>query len=538
MRKIRTCSDVTLAAAIALLCLGLLSADSLPMEKVIGAGSSEIIQCKDAKRVVVGDPYIADVVALSSTEILLNGKSPGTTVLYVWDASGRRTYKVVVKPPELDLSGLCAEIATEVSDPRISVRVIGSTIVLEGKVSSQSDSARADTIARAVVEKAACQGIAGTEGITAKASASGSPTEPTQSSGGACAVKVINLIKIERDISEVTQETMETAEAVRQALNDTAFTVRALPDDLVIVEGRVGTERDLAKIGEVLKGWITEAKGPGGAPGAQQAATVMNHVQIDSAIAKQILVRSQIVDIERNALKELGVDWGRVVFTKSSVPGQGPIPHIEDQPFLIGQDQFGPFPLFSGGGPILRFDPIGARIRALETKNKAKVLSEPNMLVLDGKEASILVGGEVPIPVVQSAQTGTVATVTIEYKEFGAKLRVIPTVTSDDNIQLLIAPEVSTLDFANGVVMSGFVIPGLKTRRAETTVNLKSGQSIIIGGLIQSDMSKAVKQIPLLAEIPILGEFFKMTTNKNQQTELVIIITPEIVKRNPPACTK
>jgi pilus assembly protein CpaC len=511
----------------------------LPTEKVIGAGSSEIIQCRDAKRVVVGDPYIADVVALSSTEILLNGKSPGSTVLYVWDASGRRTYKIIVKPPELDLSGLCTEIGTEVCDPRISVRVIGSTIVLEGKVSSQSDSSRAESIARAVVEKAACEG---TGGITARASASGPPSETAPSSGGtggsACAVKVVNLIKIERDISEVTPQTVETAEAVRQTLNNTALTVRALPDDLVIVEGRVGTEAELAKIAEVLKGWITEAKGPGAAPGAQQAVTVMNHVQIDTGIARQILVRSQIVDIDRSALKEIGVDWGKVVFKKSDVPGQGPIAIIEDQPFLIGQDQFGPFNLFSGGGPILRFDPIGARVKALENKNKAKVLSEPNLLVLDGKEASMLVGGEIPIPIVQSAQTGTVATVTIQYQEYGVRLNILPHIMSDDNIELKVAPEVSALDYANAVVMSGFVIPALRTRKAETTVNLKSGQSIIIGGLIQNEMSKAVKQIPLLGDIPILGELFKMQTFKNGETELVIIITPEIVKRNSAPCTK
>jgi pilus assembly protein CpaC len=201
---------------------------------------------------------------------------------------------------------------------------------------------------------------------------------------------------------------------------------------------------------------------------------------------------------------------------------------VLDQPFLIGQTGLGPFDLF-GGGEILRFDPIGARIRALEQQNKAKILSEPNLLVLDGREANMLVGGEIPVPVVQSAQVGGTGSVTIEYKEFGVRLRVLPSITGENRLQLKVTPEVSSLDFSNAIVMSGFRIPALRTRRAETTVNVKDGQSLIIGGLIQSETAKLVKKIPLLGDLPIIGELFKDRSFVNNETELVIIITPQIV---------
>ncbi|MCL6630624.1 MAG: type II and III secretion system protein family protein, partial [Armatimonadetes bacterium] len=174
--------------------------------------------------------------------------------------------------------------------------------------------------------------------------------------------------------------------------------------------------------------------------------------------------------------------------------------------------------------------PIGARIRALQQQNKARILSEPNLLVLDGREANILVGGEIPVPVVQSAGVGSAASVTVEYKEFGVRLRILPTLTGDDRLQLKVMPEVSTLDFANAVEFSGFRIPALRTRRAETIVNVRDGQSLIIGGLIQNETSKLVKQIPVLGDLPIIGELFKSRSFVNNETELVIIITPQIVK--------
>lgn len=547
MKTTRVSVNAVLVPAAVMLCLvvsvGCACADAIPAEMVIHAGESEIVKRTDVTRVVIGDPYVADVVALSSGEILLNGKCPGTTVLYIWDASGRTTYKVTVKPAELDMTVIIEEITQELRDPRICVRAIGGTLVLEGKVSSKADSDRAEAIAQAVLDRGACGAVGSpatqptqTAGVTLSGPGLVTPTKqsPASPSTAPRVTRLVNLIKVERDLSEVTTQTVETAEAVRQALSNPALAVRALPDDLVVVEGKVGTEAELKTIDQLLTGW--RGAGKDGKPaGVSAAVAVMNHVQIDSSVARQILVKTQIVDIQKNALKELGVDWGPLVYQSSEVPGQPVTVTIEDQPFLIGQTQFAPFPLFDGG-PIQQWTPIGARVKALETKNRAKTLAHPNLLVLDGREASMLVGGEIPIPIVQSAQTGTVATVTIEYKEYGVKLKVTPTITSDDTVQLKIAPEVSSIDRANSVVMSGFVIPALRVRRAESVVNLKTGQSLVLAGLIQNEDTKLIKQIPLLGDIPILGEFFKMTTLKTEDTDLIIIISPVIVKKNARPC--
>jgi len=519
---------------------------NMPMEKVLQVGDSEIIGCRDMTRAAIGDPLIADVVAMSTSEILVNAKSPGRTVLYVWDASGRRIFKIVVQPTELDMARLCASIECELNDPRISVRGVGNTLILEGTVSREAESSRAEAIARAVVEMSAFRGTyteAKAEEVKSVARPEGDSfvlervtaqkESDVSAEVGLRCPKIVNLIQIEKCIDEVSVRTLETAAALRQALNNPAIATRALPGSVVLVEGKVGTEAELKQIDQVMKGWEKEGKGVTGAAGeTSEKVTMVNAVQINSSIARQIMVRAQVVDINKSALKDFGVDWGRVVSTPVVVQGIGTVAtdvSVEDQPFLIGQTSLGPFDLF-GGGDIKRFDPIGARIRALEQQNKAKVLSEPNLLVLDGREASMLVGGEIPVPVVQSAQVGGAGSVTIEYKEFGVRLKILPVITSENTLQLKVMPEVSSLDFANAIVLSGFRIPALRTRRAETTVDIKDGQSLIIGGLLQNETAKLVKKIPLLGDLPIIGELFKNRSFVNNETELVIIITPQIVR--------
>lgn len=546
-RAVRTCpkemkttirrASVGLAAILIGLCLGtggFCAPASMPSaEKVLQVGESEIIECEDAVRAAIGDPVIADIAVLSSSEILVNAKSPGRTVLYIWDASGRRLFKILVQPAELDLAELCVRIEWELQDPRISVRAVGNTLILEGVVSREAESSRAEAIAQAVVETAVYQGTyvgAKSQEVKAVSRPEGDSfviervTEQKGSSVtaevGLRCPRIVNLIQIEKSFDEVSVRTLETAAALKQALNNPAITTRSLPGSVVLIEGRVGTEAELAHINQVMKGWEkagTDEKGVGPSGELAENVTMVNVVEVDSSIARQVMVRAQVIDMDKHALKQFGIDWGRVV-------GAG----VEDQPFLIGQAGAGPFDLF-GGGEILRLDPIGARVRALEQQNKAKVLAEPNLLVLDGREATMLVGGEIPIPVVQSTQAAGGMGVSVEYKEFGVRLKVLPNITGEDRLQLKIMPEVSSLDFANAVVFSGFEIPALRTRRAETTVNLKDGQSLIIGGLLQSETSKLVKKIPLLGDLPIIGELFKSRRFENNETELVIIITPQII---------
>lgn len=172
---------------------------------------------------------------------------------------------------------------------------------------------------------------------------------------------------------------------------------------------------------------------------------------------------------------------------------------------------------------------LRAVIRALQETGDFKSLAEPNLLALDGREASFLAGGEFPYPTVQGgSQRGDA--ITIEWREFGVRLNFTPTVTNSGNIHLTIAPEVSSLDFAGGLVVSGFNIPAVLTRRAFTEVELREGQHLAIAGLMDRAMQENVRKLPLLGDIPILGALFRTKNERQEATELMVIVSPRIVE--------
>jgi pilus assembly protein CpaC len=172
-------------------------------------------------------------------------------------------------------------------------------------------------------------------------------------------------------------------------------------------------------------------------------------------------------------------------------------------------------------------------IDALEEKGLVKILAEPNLVAMSGDTANFLAGGEFPVPTNQNTIAGF-PTITVEFKPFGISLAFTPTVIGDDLINLVVAPEVSQIDKETApVVINGFVIPGISTRRARTTVELRDGQSFAIAGLLQSDFTSQIDQIPGLSDIPILGAFARDSQIKRNETELVIIITPHLVQPAP-----
>lgn len=170
---------------------------------------------------------------------------------------------------------------------------------------------------------------------------------------------------------------------------------------------------------------------------------------------------------------------------------------------------------------------IGAVLSALSSNGLSQLLAQPTLLVRSGEQASFLAGGEFPVPVPQASGTGT--SLSIQYKEFGVRLSVTPFVLSKDHIVLKIAPEVSELDYNNGVQLQGYVVPGLRRRSAETTVELGSGQSFVIAGLSYSNQSITKEKTPLLGDIPVLGAFFKRQQNQKEKQELIIVATPRLV---------
>jgi pilus assembly protein CpaC len=169
-----------------------------------------------------------------------------------------------------------------------------------------------------------------------------------------------------------------------------------------------------------------------------------------------------------------------------------------------------------------------AMLRMLKTQGAVRELAEPNIIAMDGQEASFLAGGEFPIPVVQS--DGARVGVSVVFKEYGVRLNFKPTVIDEDHIRLELTPEVSTIDFSTGVKFDGFLIPGLLTRRAKTGVELRDGQSFALAGLLNNREIKTMSEVPLLSQIPILGNLFKSKSFQKNETELMFIVTAQIVK--------
>ncbi|MBA3240913.1 MAG: hypothetical protein H0T60_06770, partial [Acidobacteria bacterium] len=167
-------------------------------------------------------------------------------------------------------------------------------------------------------------------------------------------------------------------------------------------------------------------------------------------------------------------------------------------------------------------------IHALKTQGALRSLAEPNLIAMDGQQASFLAGGEFPVPMVQSG--GEKSTVTVVFKEYGVRLNFKPTIIDEDHIRLELEPEVSTIDFANGVKFDGYVIPALKTRRAKTGVELRDGQSFALAGLLDNQEMRSLQKIPVLGDIPVLGALFTSKSFQKSETELMFIVTAQLVK--------
>jgi pilus assembly protein CpaC len=167
-------------------------------------------------------------------------------------------------------------------------------------------------------------------------------------------------------------------------------------------------------------------------------------------------------------------------------------------------------------------------IRALQTQGALRELAEPNLIAMNGQQASFLAGGEFPVPIVQAGAGQS--SVSIVFKEYGVRLSFKPTIIDEDHIRLELEPEVSTIDFSNGVKFDGFLIPGLRTRRAKTAVELRDGQSFALAGLLDNSETKSLSSVPVLGDIPVLGSLFKSKSFQKNETELMFIVTAQLVK--------
>jgi pilus assembly protein CpaC len=243
----------------------------------------------------------------------------------------------------------------------------------------------------------------------------------------------------------------------------------------------------------------------------------------------QILLKVRFASVDRNSSNQLGLN----LFSTGAANTIGAVTTGQFSPPSISNPSgTSPLATISDALNIFLFRPdinLGATIRAMEQQGLAEVLAEPNIIAEDGKQASFLAGGEYPYPTVQGTAGGVGGAITIQFKEFGVRLNFIPTITPRGTIRLQVSPEVSALDFSQAVTISGFVEPAITVRRVNTEVELNEGQSFAIGGLLDNRETQTFTKIPFIGSIPILGKLFQSIQKNRTNTELIVIVTPEIV---------
>jgi len=283
----------------------------------------------------------------------------------------------------------------------------------------------------------------------------------------------------------------------------------------IVLSGHVSTE-DVSKRAAM----IAEA----------YSKNVVNVLTFGPVGAQEVLLEVKFAEVDRSAITQLGLNILSTGATNTiGTVTTGQFGGFGQQRINDVTGQSGPFQSQQTLSDVLNlflFRPdihLGVVVKALEQKNLLQILAEPNLIAVNGKESSFLAGGEFPFPIVQPGQGFTA--VTISFKEFGVKLRFTPVITPNGNIHLRVVPEVSTLDFANALTISGFTVPALSTRRAETEFEIQDGQSFVIAGLIDNRVTNLYNKVPGLGDIPILGNFFKSKSAQKSNSELMVLCT-------------
>ena len=307
---------------------------------------------------------------------------------------------------------------------------------------------------------------------------------------------------------------------LKETFPDEAIQVQAARDS-VTLSGRVSSQAISDRAGLVV---------------ASLAKTVVNNLQIAvGPVEKQVLIRVKFAELDRSYSQSFGfnllstgaLNTPGIVFT-----GQFSSARPSELKGVVPGGITGTTTQYSLSDilNIFAFRPdlnLAATIKALQGTGLLQILAEPNLVTTNGKEASFLVGGEFPVPILQGG--GNSGAVTVQFREFGIRLTFNPQLTPNKTLKMYVRPEVSSIDIANSVTFSGFRIPALSTRRIETNIELGAGQSFVIGGLLDDRLDDSMNKIPGLSSVPLLGQLFKSRSENKSRTELVVLVTPEIV---------
>jgi Flp pilus assembly secretin CpaC len=444
----------------------------------VPSGHSAVLSAPGLTRVATGDGKIAGVIPVGTSQIIVNGKEPGHTTVVVWAGGRRTTYEVTVT--EQDLDEIAQMLRTAIILPGVEIVSFGHNIVVRGTV---GDGAQFQQIADIISRFA---------GITVRAN--GTDVKPV----------IVNAVTVTQNMGNI-----QRALAGLPGAHD----IRVDPDGKgnVIVSGNVDD-------GVTAQAILDRARGLAGPYLASNGQLIdrlsaLNNSQID--------VKVYILEVDKTAMSNLGVQLqGAAVNptqpgTYSLVPPS--FPFVEATTSVGGAFTIQPF---------YRTTTLAPTLNLLMTEGHARILSSPDLVTTPGNKATFLVGGQ--IPVVTSTGLGQV---NVTYQNYGVQLNVTPTILGNGSIEAVVAPTVSALDYSDAVIVSGFEIPALTVSQLSTDVVTRPGESILLGGLVKRLTQKTVSKIPLLSDIPILGHLFTDTQYQSSQSDVVFVMTPEILTR-------
>jgi len=449
------------------------------------SGHSVVLQTPGLSRVAVGDGRIAGVIPIANAEVIVNGKTAGRTTLFIWRGARRTAYEVTVSEQSLD--DIAAMLRSSLTSPGIQVASFDRSVVVSGAVQTPEEFARINDVV--------------------------SRFDASTKEGK---FNLVNAVTVDRPLG-----TLQTDIAAAAGGSDVKVH-RDAKGNLVVsgrVLDRMTAERFLDRVRTTGGGYL--------APDGK----VIDRLGVDST--SQIDVKVYILEVDETALQQLGVrlQSGTPIFGEPGFYSLGDptFPTLESpNSNWSGKPNSGPASLGRALniGAFARTTILAPTIDLVMRNGHARLLSSPDLVTLPGREATFLVGGEIPIPFASGPLQ-----IAIVYKEFGVRLVVTPVILGSGEIETRIAPEVSDLDFANGIISSGFAIPALKTSRLATAVVTRPGESIIMGGLLRRQQTRNIDKIPLLGDIPILGKLFRSTRYQNLETDVVFVMTPQVLTR-------
>lgn len=437
----------------------------------VQSGHSVLLQTPGLSRVAVGDGRIAGVLPIGTSQLVVNGKAPGHTTVFVWLGGHRETYEVTVTEQTMD--DLAQMLRTSIDDSGVQIVSFRNSIVVRGVV---ADGAQFTTL----------NDILGRFGDFAKKQN----------------YTIVNAVTVAHPLGDL-QKDLASVPGGNQ--------IRVDPDGKgnVIVSGHVHDAQTAQAI-------LERAKGLAG-PYLAADGKLLDRISTDTT--SQIDIKVYVLEVDHTALNDLGVSLQSATFQQGGTYTLGPpsYPVVEEPQPAGGALKIGAF---------FRTITLAPTLNLLMTEGHAKMLSAPDLVTLPGNNATFLVGGSVPIPVA----TG-LGQVGIQYEPFGVQLNVTPTLLGSGAVEAKVQPEISDLDFQDGVTENGFVVPALKTSKLSTDVITQPGESIIMGGMVRRIESRFINKIPILSQIPILGKLFQSTRYQNDQSDVVFVMTPTVITR-------